>query len=140
MRLEVTRKSDLSVRALCWLNRQSERKKGSELAEQIGASPGFLAQALAPLVRAGWVLSDPGPTGGYSLGTPLEEISLLAVIEQIEGPTDNGQCVLVGRPCSEEGPCVLHETWSRARDHLLEELDSLSLADVAAAGLMGCLE
>jgi Rrf2 family transcriptional regulator, iron-sulfur cluster assembly transcription factor len=134
VRLEVTRKSDLAVRTLRTLAGlpPGRRAKGPELAASIGSTPGFVAQVMTPLVRVGWVTSEPGPTGGYSLRVDLTTISVLAVVEAIEGPTDTGRCVLADRPCSEEGPCALHAAWQRARQELLRELDSMSVCDVDA--------
>jgi len=132
VRLEVTRKSDLAVRALRALHRAGERLKGPALAEAVGSTPGFVSQVLSPLVREGWVRSDPGPSGGYSLVVELDEISVLAVIEAIEGPTESGRCVLVDRSCDERGACALHHAWVRARAHLLHELHTTSVADAPA--------
>jgi Rrf2 family protein len=129
VRLEVTRKSDLAVRALRVLASAGGRMKGPELAEAIESTSGFVPQVLNPLVRAGWVRSDPGPTGGYQLVTDLESVSVRAVIEAIEGPTDSGRCVLEDRSCSAGGICALHGPWQRARGRLLDELDSTSVAD-----------
>lgn len=131
MRLEVTRKSDLAVRALHVLARSPGRIKGPALAEAVGSTTGFVAQVVNPLVRHGWVRSEPGPTGGYSLAVELDSVSVLAVIEAIEGPTDSGRCVLVDRPCTEAGTCALHVPWSRARAELLRELDTTSVADAS---------
>lgn len=133
MRLEVTRKSDLAVRALRVLAETPGRMKGPALAEAVGSTSGFVSQVLNPLVRNGWVRSDPGPTGGYSLAVDLASVSVLAVIEAIEGPTDTGRCVLVDRPCNETGTCALHGAWLRARGHLLRELDATSVAGAALA-------
>lgn len=108
-----------------------ERVKGPALADAVGSTSGFVAQVLNPLVRQGWVRSDPGPTGGYSLAADLETVSVLAVIEAIEGPTDSGRCVLADRPCDEQGTCALHAPWTRARAHLLGELDATSVADAS---------
>ncbi len=131
MRLELTRRSELAVRALCRLA-AGGRTKGAELAEKVGTSPAFLAQVLSPLVRAGWVRSDRGPTGGYELATSLDRLSVLALVEEIEGPTDDGRCVLRGGPCAEDGAvCALHDAWVPARDSLLARLAATS---VAAAG------
>ena len=132
MRLEVTRKSDLAVRALQALAASSGRVKGPELAELVGSTSGFVSQVLTPLVRAGWVRSDPGPSGGYSLAADLAEVSVLAVIETIEGPTDSGRCVLADRPCNEQGTCALHTPWLRARAQLRSQLDAMSVADASA--------
>jgi Rrf2 family protein len=90
-----------------------------------------MSQVLNPLVRAGWVRSDPGPTGGYRLVADLNDVSVLAVIEAVEGPTDSGMCVLADRPCDELGRCALHAPWVRARAELLRELDAVPVADTS---------
>ena len=131
MRLEITRKSDLAVRALRVLDRTSERMKGPALAEAVGSTSGFVSQVMNPLVRSGWVRSDPGPSGGYSLAVGLHTVSVLAVIEAIEGPTDSGRCVLADRPCNESGTCALHVPWLRARAQLRRELEGISVADAS---------
>lgn len=105
--------------------------KGPVLADAVGSTSGFVSQVLNPLVRQGWVRSDPGPTGGYSLAVDLESVSVLAVIEAIEGPTDSGRCVLADRPCNETGTCVLHGSWLRARARLLAELRDTSVAQAS---------
>ncbi|MDH4309850.1 MAG: Rrf2 family transcriptional regulator [Acidimicrobiia bacterium] len=130
MRLEVTRKSDLAVRAMCRLGRVG-RAKGSELAKIAGTSQAFMAQVLAPLVQAGWVRSIPGPTGGYELEVDLHSVSMLDLIESIEGPTETGVCALRGGPCPGSDQCALHEAWSPARDALLDRLRHTSLAVAA---------
>ena len=128
MRLEVTRKSDLAVRSLQALASATARVKGPELAATVGSTPGFVSQVLTPLVRAGWVRSDPGPAGGYSLVADLDAVTVLQVIEAVEGPTDTGRCVLADRPCSDDGPCALHHAWQRARAQLIDLLDSIPVA------------
>ena len=119
------------MRSLHVLAASPTRLKGPELAEAVGSSPGFVSQVLTPLVRSGWVRSEPGPTGGYSLLADLAEISVLQVVEAIEGPTISGRCVLADRPCDAAGPCALHGPWLQARAQLLDQLDAVSIASVA---------
>ena len=69
MRLEVTRRADLAVQAVGLLAERGQMK-GSDLAAALDASPGFMPQVVGPLVKAGWVRSEPGPTGGYVLDEP----------------------------------------------------------------------
>lgn len=128
MRLEITRKTDLAVRALCVLDTRGQTK-GVDLAEAVGSSQGFMAQVMTPLVQAGWVGSDPGPSGGYRLQTRLDRLSLLQVIESIEGPTVNGECVLSGGPCPRREDCALHDAWVSAREALLERLAATTVAE-----------
>lgn len=130
MRLEVTRRTDLAVRSLVALSQAPGRLKAPEIAEQTGATPAFVPQVVAPLVAAGWVRSDPGPTGGYAMAVALDSLSLLDVIEAVEGPTDSGRCVLIDGACDASDPCSLHMAWQRARVLLLSELASTSLNSV----------
>jgi len=131
MRLEITRRADLATRALLELAALERRSKSAELAERVGTTPGFLAQAMTPLVNRGWVRSEPGPTGGYAAAIDLDEVSVLDVIEAVEGPTDTGRCVLEDRPCARDGHCALHQPWSKARGQLLAELSRTPLSKVA---------
>jgi Rrf2 family protein len=131
MRLEVTRRSDLATKALIALAAAGRRVKAAELAEWLGTTAGFVPQVAAPLVANGWIRSDPGPTGGYVTVASLDDVSVLDVIEAVEGPTDTGRCVLEDRPCSGGGQCALHVPWTRARANLLAELSGTSVAQVA---------
>ena len=107
--------------------------KSADLAEVLDASAGFLSQALTPLVDRGWVRSDPGPRGGYLAVVDLADVSVLDIVEAVEGETEVTQCVLEDRACRGGGPCALHEAWAHARGQLLADLASTSLATVAGA-------
>ncbi|MCB1003475.1 MAG: Rrf2 family transcriptional regulator [Acidimicrobiales bacterium] len=131
MRLEVTRRADLATRAMIALGSSGERRKASELASDLDASPGFLAQAMTPMVNRGWVRSEPGRLGGYTAVTPLEELSVLDVVEGVEGQTDVTRCVLEDRACSGGGRCALHDAWAQARGHLLRDLAETPLSAIA---------
>jgi Rrf2 family transcriptional regulator, iron-sulfur cluster assembly transcription factor len=134
VRLEVSRRSDLAVRALLELARTGDRRKAADLADRLGTTPGFLSQVVTPLVGRGWVRSEPGPTGGYTATVPLEAVSVLDVLEAIEGPTDTGRCVLQDRACNVEGPCALHQPWSEARATLLGHLGRTRLSSLPRPG------
>ena len=130
MRLEITRKSDLGMRAMISLTRFGGKTKASTLAEAVGTTTGFLSQVMNPLIVRGWVRSDPGPMGGYTCLIDINQVSVLDVIEVIEGPTDTVHCVLVDRQCSEAAPCAMHGPWSRARFILLRELGTTALGSI----------
>jgi Rrf2 family protein len=130
MRLEITRRADLATRAMLILATTSERTKAAALAEQLDSTAGFVAQAMTPLVAKGWVRSDPGPTGGYTLVAEMSGVSVLEVIEAVEGTTDTTRCVLEDRACARGGHCALHVPWQRARTQLLGELAETPLSAV----------
>lgn len=104
--------------------------RSRELAPEVGTTTQYLPQVLRPLVRANWIDSEPGPTGGYRLVIDPDEVSLLALIELMEGPTTPGSCALRGGPCGGEETCSLHDAWQGAREALLTQL---ALTPVGAA-------
>lgn len=122
MRLELTRKTDLALAALRSLAATGRRMSAGQLATAVSTTSTYLPQAMAPMVRLGWVNSQPGPTGGYELNADLKEVSVLQVIEAIEGAVDEARCVLRGGPCAAATACSLHEPWSRARAAMVGEL------------------
>lgn len=117
MRLELTRKTDLALRAFRALAATPHRLAGRALAETVGTTTPFIAQVMGPMVRAGLVTSRPGPAGGYGLAPGAEAASVLDVIQAVEGPIDPGRCVLAGGPCG-AGICSVHQAWQEARGAL----------------------
>ncbi|MFH1035552.1 MAG: Rrf2 family transcriptional regulator [Pseudomonadota bacterium] len=76
-----------------------------DIAGLLKVSEAHLAKVLQRLGRAGLVISQRGPKGGFVLGRDSSEISLLAVYEAVEGPLETKSCLL-GKPvCG--GNCIL---------------------------------
>ncbi len=134
VRLEITRRAELAVRALALVAGSGARWKGSAIAAELGTTDRFVPQVLAPLVRAGWLHSEPGPNGGYVAQVALGEISVLEVIEAVDGMTDTGRCVVADGPCSTTEPCILHVAWADARGELLGSLRATPLSSLSGSG------
>ena len=125
MRLSVSKRSDLAIRAVRYLAAHPGRVSGSEIADFIGTSVPFLSQVLTPLVSKRWIDSRTGPTGGYELLEAGRQVTLLHLIEAVEGPLVDGRCVLEDQACDAEHPCALHVMWSSARAALMRSLDDV---------------
>ena len=125
MRLTVSKRSDLAIRAVRYLDTHSGRVSGSEIAEAVGTSVPFLSQVLTPLVAERWIDSRTGPTGGYALMDAGRAMSLLELVEAIEGPVIDGHCVLEDSECDGTDPCALHSMWSGARGALMSSLSGV---------------
>ena len=132
MRLEITRRAELAIRALALLGAADGRMKAAALADGLGTTVGFVPQVLGPLVKAGWVVSDPGPTGGYRATVDPVDVNVLQVIEAVDGSTDGGRCVVADRPCQAGHPCVLHDAWGRARAELVGVLSATPVGGLDA--------
>lgn len=129
MRLELTRKSDLAILALQALHAAGSRLPGREIAELIGTTTPFISQVVNPLVQHGWLDSKPGPAGGYGLTTDPRAITILDVVELVEGPIANGTCVLAGGPCGDSGFCSVHDAWIDAREALRDAFAQVAVVD-----------
>ncbi len=134
MKIVTTRRSDYGIRAALYLaDRAPEWAKAGEIAEAMDMPTGFLHQVLQGLKRGGLVNSKRSRYGGYALARRPEDISVLEVIETLEGPLDAGECALRGGPCHWEEVCALHEVWSAGRAAFRESLASATLEDLVRA-------
>jgi Rrf2 family protein len=112
---------------------------GARLAEYHAVAGPYLAKHLQALTRAGVLESVPGPRGGYRLGRPAAEITMLDVVEAIDGPEPAFSCselrrrgVAGGDPASAyPKPCGIHAVMVRADDAWRRELAATSILELA---------
>jgi Rrf2 family cysteine metabolism transcriptional repressor len=90
--LSITTKSPYALKALTELGRQGGDSPVpiGELARQRGIPVQFLEQLFAVLRRAGVLKSQRGVKGGYSFGKPAAEITVLEIVELLDGPLGAG--------------------------------------------------
>lgn len=133
MKLTPTNRTDYGIRALIYLaNHPGSHEKATEISQAMDIPTGFLQQVLQELQRAHLVNSRSGPTGGYLLARPAEDITVLEIVETLEGPIATSDCALRGGPCRWDDVCAMHWVWSSARQALSDSLRSATLARVAA--------
>ena len=133
MKLTPTNRTDYGIRALVHLaNHDGARVKAADIGAAMDIPTGFLQQVLQELQRARLVSSRPGPSGGYQLARTPDEITILEIVETLEGPIETSECALRGGPCHWERVCALHWVWSSARAALSDSLRNATLARVAA--------
>lgn len=131
MRLELTRRGDYAVRAMLALARPgADQLTASALAGATAIPPGYVPQVMGDLVRAGLAANRRGRSGGYRLARPADEVSLLEIVEAVEGDGRRRTCVLRGGPCRSDGSCDVHDAFYRAQEAVFGTLRGVSLADV----------
>jgi len=138
MRLELTRRGDYAVRAMLAIaaNDGSGLLSVRRIAETMSIPPRILPQVMRDLVRAGLVEAHTGRSGGYRLSRPAGSVSVLSVIEAIEGDTRRQSCVLRGGPCGKDGQCAVHPVFFAAQEALRRELRNATLDEVASYGAL----
>jgi Rrf2 family protein len=103
-----------------------------EIAAATDVPERLLARVLVELVRAGLIEARLGRTGGYRLRRPSRALTLLELVEAIEGPSRSTRCVLRRRDCDPSHPCAIHPVWASAQSGLIGVLETTTLADLVA--------
>lgn len=132
MQVTLDRRGDYSVRAVLDIARHSGtgRRKARQIASVMDIPARYATQILADLVRHGLLTAVAGPDGGYSLARPPNEITLLDVVDAVEGPTLLDTCVLRGGPCDWTEVCPVHVTWWRAQTAFIDVLAGVTFAEL----------
>jgi len=103
---------------------------GASIAAEAGIPPSFGPQVIGHLVRSGIATHRLGRGGGYALAREPQRISLLAIIEAVEGDPRRRTCVLRNNDCGRDGYCDVHQAFAAAQEALLSSLAGVTLAEV----------
>jgi Rrf2 family protein len=90
---------------------------------------------MGDLTRAGLVEAHPGRAGGYRLARPASSVTLLTVIEAVEGDPHRQICVMRGTACGQDGECGVHDVFFAAEGAILEKLGGATLQGIVDAYL-----
>ncbi len=122
--MQITRQADYALRAMLYLSRlePNERAATSQIAEEMDIPPSFLAKIISQLSIAGLIHTSRGAHGGVSLARKPEDISLLDIVEAIDGPIALNECTLDPSSCIFGDSCPIHEVWCEAQRELVAKL------------------
>ena len=139
MRLELTKRADYAIRAVVALAAAApgERLSVRRLADAQAIPARFLTQVMVDLVAAGIAEGQPGRTGGYRLARSAAVLTVLDVVEAIEGDSRRRTCVLRGGPCNLNGTCAVHEVFAAAQDDMLRPLRAATIGSLVRPGTSG---
>jgi len=130
--LRVTRLTDYASVVLTVLaSRPGEVLSASELAELAGLESPTVSKLLKLLAHAELVAGFRGTRGGYRLARAAEEISLIEIVEAMEGPLAITECSLDHSQCGIFHRCGIRAGWRRINDVIGDALRAVSLADMA---------
>jgi Rrf2 family protein len=122
--MQITRQADYAIRAVRYLAKQGpeHRVATSTVAKEMQIPPSFLAKIISQLSIAGLLHTSRGARGGVSLAREPKDISVLDVVEAIDGPILLNECVGTNKPCSFEKDCLVHPIWFEAQQSLVSRL------------------
>ncbi len=131
----IRRNTDYALRALVHLA-QSKRREiifVRTIAQEQNVSEDYLRKILQTLAEVGLVQSHRGPKGGFSIAKAPEAITVLEVMEALQGPVVVNRCFLGNDSCSNFDVCQLKDRLTGVQKGLLDFLDSVTIAHLLAA-------
>ena len=131
--MQITKQADYALRAVIYLARLAPEQKASTsaIAQEQNIPPSFLAKIISQLSIAGLIHTARGARGGVSLARPSADISILDVIEAIDGPITINECTTNPSACSFSADCSLHDLWCSTRSDMIKKLQDTSFSQVA---------
>jgi len=104
-----------------------------KIAEEMKIPPRFLPQIMGDLTRAGLAEAHPGRAGGYRLSKKADAVTILTVIEAVEGDPHRQICVMRGTACGQDGECGVHDVFYAAEHAILQQLSGATLQGIIDA-------
>jgi Rrf2 family protein len=128
--VELTRQADYALRCVLEVTRH-QRISAADIARRQQLSPSFVGKIVGTLARAGILETHRGAAGGVQLGRPAGAITILDIIEAVEGPIRLNRCVRTPPACAIVDRCQLSSVFREAQDALTEAL-SVTLDELIA--------
>jgi Rrf2 family protein len=130
--MQITKQADYALRAIVFLAQigKDEKASTSNIAKAQKIPPSFLAKIISQLSIAGLIHTSRGARGGVSLAKEPEDISVLDVIQAIDGPVILNECTENPDACPFQSSCPLFEIWCDARDMLINKLSGATFSSV----------
>ena len=130
--MQITRQADYALRAMIYLAQlePNQRAATSQIAEIQHIPPSFLAKIISQLSIAGLIHTSRGARGGVSMARPPEGISVLEVVEAIDGPIALNECSHGSGVCPFGENCPLRGLWCDAQAELIAKLKNTTFAQV----------
>jgi Rrf2 family protein len=132
--MQITRQADYALRAMLYLTRLDPGKRAAtnQIAEVQKIPPSFLAKIISQLSVHHLINTSRGARGGVSLARPAEEISLLEVVEAIDGQITLNECTLSDDACILDEKCPIHDVWCESQAVLVNKLRTTTFASFVA--------
>ncbi len=133
--MQITRQADYAIRAVTYLAKlgPNERAATSVVATKMNIPPSFLAKIISQLSIAGLLHTSRGARGGVTLAREAGKISMLDVVEAIDGPILLNECVGDPAECQFIDDCLVHPIWTEVQDTLVKRLRETRFDKLAVA-------
>jgi len=125
------------IRAVIFIASRPGQKTNTglkQIAEKLIIPQPYLAKILQVLSRKKILHSSKGPHGGFHLLIPAEKLTLMDIIEAIDGGDFFDSCYVTGEKCNfdkpDNGVCILHNDLRKEKDNLAKFFSSKTIEDL----------
>lgn len=126
--MEASRVTDYAIRALLYLSIKRHPVRTIDISESMIIPKAYLSKVLQELGKRGIVRLKAGVGGGVELLVDPEELTVIDVIEAIEGRFALNRCVYAPGECNLSQRCPMHDFWKKATDVFVEQVGSITFA------------
>jgi Rrf2 family protein len=102
----------------------------SRIAKEQDIPKHFLSKILQMLVKNKLLVSMKGPTGGFNLNRPASKITLIEVIDAIDGLDVFNKCGIGFKQCSDKHPCPIHHDYKKVRNRIQKLFETKTLQEL----------
>lgn len=134
MMLGLSKKSEYALLALSYIldHGAAIPVRARDIADRFGIPTELLAKILQRLARVGVLRSTPGPTGGYVLALPAEEITVGSTVRAVEGTTGLVRCIRAdAEPCERLPLCTIKDPMERINMRVNAVLDRIPISEIS---------
>jgi len=121
-----------TLRALLHIPHGDDKKKVSakDICRKARIPEAYSRKMLQDLVSNGLLKAISGPGGGYVLARRPQDVTLFEVIAAVDGDNSFSSCVMGLPKCGHTRPCPMHASWLKAKEVLMAELKTRTLAEL----------
>jgi Rrf2 family protein len=132
--VQITRQADYAIRTILYLAKVGPAHPIAtrQIAKEQNIPPSFLAKIVSQLSLVGLLHTSRGATGGVLLSRPYSSISLLEVIEAIDGPITINECAGERGNCTMCKSCEMHPIFCEIREVLVNKMKSYTFDKIIA--------
>lgn len=134
----LSKASEYAIRGLLYMGGKPQGKVSyiEEIAKAKNMPMPYLAKLFHILVKRGILRSYRGPNGGFILVKNHEDITLVDIIEAIEGPIYFNECLEREGRCKEDAECPVYSVWKECTARFVDMLKSYSISKLGKMELL----
>jgi Rrf2 family iron-sulfur cluster assembly transcriptional regulator len=126
--------SKYAIRAVIYLAVHSEQNKKigiKQISKDLGIPTPFLGKILQTLAKHKILSSTKGPHGGFGMGKKATEVSLIEIVDIIDGRDLFTKCLIRLEDCNKNEPCSMHSKYAEIRINLLSLFEKQKIEELA---------